>query len=90
MKTIGKVTEQERDEIRALFERQNGLAELVGVIAGTKNNELYEQVVTDMGATKVKFDTWWSSMADKYNWESSPNGCWSVNFDTCDIYLEEK
>ena len=28
-KLVGKVTEQERDQIKALFERKNGLTELL-------------------------------------------------------------
>lgn len=85
-KTIGKVTEQERNEIQALFERRNGLNELAKILTAD-NAELYERLVKDMGETGTKFQNWWDSMAQKYNWESAENGHWEINFDTCEIIL---
>lgn len=87
MKTkVGNVTVQERDEIRSLYERKNGLKELFQVV-NADNVELYERLVTDMGETSSMFQKWWDDMSDKYQWQSSINGNWEINFDTCDIYL---
>ena len=86
-KVIGKVTEAERDEIRNLFERRNGLNELIQIL-DVNNNELYEKVLSDLGETTTKFQAWWESKADFYAWESIPNGHWSIDFNTCEIYLE--
>lgn len=85
-KIIGKVTELERDEILSLYERRNGLNELAKILT-VDNIELYEKIVKDLGETGSKFQQWWDNMAVKYQWESVPNGHWSINFDTCDIYL---
>lgn len=85
-KTIGKVTEQERNEIQALFERRNGLNELAKILTAD-NAELYERLVKDMGETGTKFQNWWDSLAQKYQWESAENGHWEINFDTCEIVL---
>lgn len=85
-KAIGKVTEQERNEIQALFERRNGLNELAKILTAD-NAELYERLVKDMGETGTKFQNWWDTMAQKYNWESAENGHWEINFDTCEIIL---
>lgn len=85
-KAIGKVTEQERNEIQALFERRNGLNELAKILTAD-NAELYERLVKDMGETGTKFQNWWDSMAQKYQWESAENGHWEINFDTCEIVL---
>ena len=85
-KAIGKVTELERNEIQALFERRNGLNELAKILT-SDNAELYERLVKDMGETGTKFQNWWDSMAQKYNWESAENGHWEINFDTCEIIL---
>lgn len=85
-KAIGKVTEQERNEIQALFERRNGLNELAKILTAD-NAELYDRLVKDMGETGTKFQNWWDSMAQKYNWESAENGHWEINFDTCEIIL---
>lgn len=87
-KVVGKVTETERNEIQTLFERRNGLNELAQILTAD-NTELYEKLVKDMGKTGMEFQNWWDTMSQKYQWESSPNGHWSIDFDTCDIYLEE-
>ena len=87
MKTkVGKVSEEERNQILSLFERKNGLQELAKILT-TDNQELYEKVVIDLGATNMKFQKWWSDMAQKYRWESAEGGNWEIDFDTCDIYL---
>ena len=85
-KQVGQVTVEERNEIQALFERRNGLNELAKIVTAD-NTALYEKLVRDLGETGTKFQNWWDMMAEKYHWESSENGNWEINFDTCEIYL---
>lgn len=85
-KVIGLVTPDERNEIQTLFERRNGLNELARILTAD-NTELYERLVRDMGETGTRFQNWWNSMGDKYQWESVEDGNWEINFDTCEIYL---
>ncbi|MBQ9253659.1 MAG: CXXX repeat peptide modification system protein [Bacteroidales bacterium] len=85
-KKVGQVTVEEKDQIQQLFERRNGLTELSKILTAD-NNELYEKLVKDMGETQGKFQQWWDTMATKYNWESSENGNWEINFETCEIFL---
>lgn len=85
-KEIGKVTEKERDDIQALFERKNGLNELARILTA-ENSELYDKLVKDMGETSLRFQDWWDSMASKYNWENAENGHWEIDFNSCSIYL---
>lgn len=85
-KIVGQVTAEEKNEIQMLFERRNGLNELAKILT-TENAELYDKLVKDMGETATKFQQWWDTMAQKYNWESAPNGNWEINFDTCEISL---
>lgn len=85
-KEIGRVTEQERDEIQALFERRNGLGELVKILT-PDNDELYDRLVSDMGETSTKFQLWWDNTGSKYGWESAENGRWEIDFNSCSIYL---
>ena len=85
-KEIGKVSTEERDEIQKLFERRNGLSELAKILT-SENNDLYEKLIKDMGETSIKFQSWWDSMAAKYNWEADQNGHWEIDFNTCIIYL---
>ncbi len=85
-KTVGKVTEEEKNEILNLFERRNGLNELAKILT-PDNDALYEKLVRDMGETSGRFQKWWDTMAAKYNWENVEGGRWEINFDTCDILL---
>lgn len=85
-KIVGQVTEEERNEIQTLFERRNGLNELAKIVT-VDNTELYEKLVKDLGETGKKFQKWWDSMADKYQWEYVENGNWEINFETCEIFL---
>lgn len=85
-KEVGRVTEQERNEIQSLFERRNGLNELANILT-PDNEELYNRLVEDMGKTSTKFQQWWNDTSQKYNWESSDNGRWEIDFQTCQIFL---
>ena len=85
-KEVGSVTEQERDEIQALFEHRNGLAELAKILTAD-NTELYERMIKDMGETAARFSAWWDRMSNQYNWESAPDGNWEIDFDNCTIFL---
>lgn len=87
-KLVGKVIEEEKNEIQSLFERKNGLIELSKILT-IDNTELYEKLVKDMGETSLKFQQWWDEMAKKYNWEGKENGSWSIDFNTCEIYLND-
>ena len=83
-KVVGQVTVEEKNEIQTLFERRNGLNELAKIVTAD-NTELYEKLVKDMGETSSKFQSWWDTMAQKYQWESAENGNWQINFETCEI-----
>lgn len=85
-KLVGKVTEEERNEIQALFERRNGLRELAQVLT-TDNDELYNRLVNDMGENTSLFQGWWNRMSKKYNWEGTEDGHWEIDFKSCEIYL---
>jgi CXXX repeat modification system protein len=91
----GKVSLKERDEIRALFERKNGLIELVqslshgegGMLA---NEAFYEKVVADLGKTTTRFQKWWDDKAKAYGWQGKPGWQWSINFDTCQVSMNKQ
>ena len=81
-KLVGQVTPEEKNEIQTLFERRNGLNELAKILTAD-NTDLYEKLVKDLGETGSKFQNWWDTMAQKYQWESAVNGNWEISFDTC-------
>jgi len=85
-KIVGSVTEQEKNQIKELFERRNGLNELARILTDD-NSDLYERLVMDLGETSSKFQNWWKTMSEKYQWESFEGGNWEIDFDTCEIYL---
>lgn len=85
-KAISQVTESERDQILALYERENGLNELSKILTAD-NTELYERLVKDLGQTTTKAREWWDSMSQKYQWESAEDGNWEIDFNDCTIYL---
>lgn len=85
-KIVGSVTEQEKNQIKELFERRNGLNELARILTAD-NTDLYERLVMDLGETSTKFQNWWDTMSEKYQWEKADGGNWEINFETCEIYL---
>ncbi len=91
-RTVGNVTPTERDEIRFLFERKNGLFELFRTFSGMSaeeldNTPLYNKVVKDMGEVSTRFQKWWEEKSRQYNWENIPGWKWEIDFDTCTIYI---
>ena len=72
------MTPEERDEIKQLFERRNGLNELAKIITAD-NTELYEKLVHDLGETGSKFQSWWDRMENKYQWciAAVPGAAWA-------------
>lgn len=86
-KLVGQVTEDEKNEILTLFERKNGLSELVKVLSITNDEELYEKLIKDFSQTELRFQNWWKIMSEKYEWESHINGHWEIDFESNQIYL---
>lgn len=89
---VGTVTEMEKIEVEKLHERNIALAELVitlnnPALPKEDRDYLYEKVLNDIGKTKIKLQNWWNLMAEIYQWKSSPDGRWEIDFKTNDIYL---
>ncbi len=87
---VGRVTPQERDEIQALYERKNGLNELVLSLQDSEllnNPHFYEKIVADLGRTTTRSADWWNEKAKLYGWKNAPGGHWTIDFDSCDILL---
>lgn len=85
-KIIFRVSAKDRDEILALYERQNGLNELAKILTAD-NSELYERLVKDLSETSTKSQQWWQNMSTTHNWESHPDGHWEIDFNDGSIYL---
>jgi CXXX repeat modification system protein len=92
-KSVGRVTPEERDEIRDLFLRKSALTELFLSLskldAGSlQSSPLYDKIIRDMGDVTVKFQSWWENKAKQYGWEGRSGGNWNIDFDTCEIFLQ--
>lgn len=85
-KEVGQVSEGERDVIKAIFERKNGLVELAKIIS-PDNEGLYEKLIRDLSHTNQKFEEWWQEMSCKYNWEFETDSHWEIDFDSCKVFL---
>lgn len=87
---VGQVTEDEKDKMLKLFERQLALKELIADSRHPMHenyNDLYEKIVSDMGQTERKLDGLWDDLARKYNWKTAENGNWNIDFETGEIIL---
>ncbi|MBN2441268.1 MAG: CXXX repeat peptide modification system protein [Spirochaetales bacterium] len=94
-KEVGTVTPRERDEIKILFERKNGISELTRSLinvpkAELENSFLYDKLISDMGKASSQFQKWWDTMKAKYNWETLPGYRWEIDFETCKIYIKKQ
>jgi len=86
-KYLGRVSESDRNIIYALHKHINSLTELMLILPPDEN--LFQTAQTDLVNTQNKYNNWWNEMSTKYQWESSENGNWEINFDTCEIFLVE-
>jgi CXXX repeat modification system protein len=89
---VGKVTPEEKEEIKELFERKNGLIELTKSLADSNQKSfikspLYEKLLKDMGETSTRFQKWWDDKSKKYKWKAKEGYSWRIDFETCEIFL---
>lgn len=92
-KLVGKVSVEEMDEIKSLYERKNGLIEIIKAIPDINGNDssaLYEKIVQDMATTNAKYSKWFEEKSKKYNWENIENHNWEVNFASCEVFITNK
>ena len=92
---VGKVSPEERDEIKGLYERKTGLAELAKTIATLpreqlENNPLYDKLTMDMGRVATSFQKWWDDKSTEHQWENKPGHSWEIDFETCTIYIKRQ
>lgn len=86
---IGKVSKEERDEIKSIHMRRSALLDLSQILTAEKS-ELYEKLVKDLSETNVRFHEWWVSKVKEHNWERSEKSRWQIDFNTCEIFLIEQ
>jgi CXXX repeat modification system protein len=88
--SCGKVSAEERNEIRQLFHRKMALTELfqaIGKMDPKQIDALYEKALLDMGETSAKFQAWWDAAAKRHGWKAINGANWRIDFDTCEVFL---
>lgn len=88
--SCGKVSAEERDEIKRLFQRKLALTELFQALAKMEPQQieaLYEKALQDMGETTQQFQGWWDATARKHGWKAVNGANWRIDFDTCEVFL---
>lgn len=82
-KVVGKLTEDEKKEILALFEKKIALENLVNIIQPS-NEKMYEKLTLDYGSVMRLFQEWWSNTSRKYCWEGQS---WYINFENNEVLM---
>jgi len=90
-KLVGKVTEEEKTEIKNLFFKKKSLEELFSILLTSslevKNQEVYDRMMADYTSTTQKFEDWWKIKSILHNWENITGGNWEINFETNEIFV---
>lgn len=82
---IGKVTDQEKEEIKELFEKKAALESLKNL---NLNETVSMRVDDDLDSVKLLMQDWWQKYAQKYNWKGmGSNKNWEISFSTGEILL---
>lgn len=89
---VGIVTEQEKDIVEKLYERNKSLDELLIAldyldISTEEKSDSYKKIISDKAKTELEFNGWWNDMSQKYKWMSTENGTWVIDFNTKEIFL---
>lgn len=84
---IGKVSEEEKNEIQLLFERKKALNELSCLIS--QEDELYSKLQEDKKETSEKYQKWWTEMFQKYNWGNWENSELFIDFESNEVYSNQ-
>ena len=87
---VGTLTGNERDEIQQLNYRKQTLQTVFRSLADENsafNPQLYDKMMEDMTETQKRYDAWFRDKAREHGWESGDGMSWSVDFETCEVYL---
>lgn len=92
-KLLGTVSPAERDAIRRLHERRNGLLELFKALPDLGKDvaaELYEKIVVDLGEVTTRSQEWWTATSREHGWEDPAAGRWEIDFTSCEVFLVDQ
>ena len=82
---VGKVSVEERDEIRELNALRVALEELLLIL--TPGSDLHRNATEDLKSNMKAYDRWWSETAARYGWPREKDSSWTIDFESCKVYL---
>lgn len=89
-KPIGRITRQEKNEIKALFFRSRSNKNLLMTLHDKDsfefNENLFQKVTDENKLLNDKMQEWWSKKAFEYKWEGYS---WYIDFNTNEIFVYE-
>ena len=89
---VGRVTEEEKNEILIIFERKLGIEELTTTIESdwlslNAKEVLQDKMIAELDKTKLNMQIWWDKMYEKYQWKIVNGHEWHIDFSTREIFL---
>ncbi len=86
IKIVGTVTENEKLVIKEINDHKSALEELLIILP--HDSDLYKQAADDLKDTLKKYQEWWKTNYNKYNWEKGSSD-WKILFETNEIIINE-
>ncbi|OLN25192.1 CXXX repeat peptide modification system protein [Desulfosporosinus metallidurans] len=87
---VGKVTVAEKNFMLPIYNRRASLEELILTVSEKVHPDLYGKINNDLASTRIEYDNWWQKMQQKYSWKVNQNGYWIMDFNTCEVMLNEE
>lgn len=84
-KYVGTVLEEDKNKIIDIHEKKIALDNLKHIIGS--NNQLLDKLKLNYKEMSLDYDNWFAQLGTKYQFESSENGQWQVDFSTGEVYL---
>ena len=88
MKEVGTLTKEESRNLEEILEKKIDLENLLKILL--KSQEVYKKVDRDYKKIAEEYEKWWIDTSDKYNWESTDNSFWSIDFKSRKVYLVDE
>ncbi len=90
---IGTVTEEERNDMRELYEKKMGLDDLPRslesvVLSQETKKIIYEKIMIESQKIKTDAQAWLNKMYEKYHWKKEEVKDWHVNFETGELFFD--
>lgn len=83
---VGNINSDERDEILTLYKLKCSLEELL--LVNELDRVLVLEVRKDLEDTNKLYKEWWDKTSQKYNWKGVSGKTWTVDFETCNVFLD--